>query len=773
MKLSLAWIFDHIDADWRKVDIPNLIERFNMTTAEIEGVQKIHVDLDAFTLAQVKKIADKKVTLYSPELKKDIILPIHNDVHSDKWYLVKKLNDEYAWVRAYDFGSEKDMIVPALYVPENQRAGEWKKHCEVDDYILEVDNKSITNRPDMWGHRGFAREIAAILQVPLKPYDKFLADLTVEQFDTKSPATNEQPYAIEIKDTKGCKRFAGLYIDAIENKSSLLWMAHRLIRVDNKPINAVIDATNYTMLDTSQPLHAYDADKLSGNAMIARHAKNGDKFTFLDGDKVTLTHDDMVIADKKEALCVAGVMGGLNSGISMHTNRIFLESANFNAATIRHTAERCKKRTESSARFEKSLDPNQNITGIKRFAKLLQDAHFSMVLSNTIMSVGKPVEPITVKVSHQFIEDRLGIKIDSDVIIQILTRLGFKINESDNIYTITVPTFRATKDIGIKEDIVEEVGRFVGYSNIEPHLPLMQLKPSDTRSIYVLRTIRNILSYSLLMHELRTYAFFDESFLQKIKWEPGNTIVAQSPVSENWKHLVTTLVPGLLKAIEDNCANYDQLRFYEWARVWHKSKKKVLEQKVLAGIIFNKKEAVDFYNAKAQLHILFNALRLPVTWEQVDKPHDPWYAPFQTAHLKYGKQIIGTVGKVNKAFFGKITEGDAFIFELDGQFLLEYQPEAMHYVPASKYPAVTRDISMIVPVYKTVEQLTESIKGADDRIVNAILIDFFQKDDWEDQKSLAFRFVIRDYHKTLTKEEVDIIWDAVAKNLKKQGATIR
>jgi phenylalanyl-tRNA synthetase beta chain len=228
----------------------------------------------------------------------------------------------------------------------------------------------------------------------------------------------------------------------------------------------------------------------------------------------------------------------------------------------------------------------------------------------------------------------------------------------------------------------------------------------------------------------------------------------------------------MFKAVATNSTEHDQLRFFEWGRTWRLADP-ILEQKTLAGIIFDKKKSVDFYHAKAELTSLFEMLALPVVWRKVDEPEHPWFMPHQTAQLMYNNQPIGFAGKVHPLFLHTITEGDAFIFEINGDVLLNYKPATAHFVPQSKYPAVVRDVSILVPLHNTADELRACIAGAHSTIVDVQLVDFFEKDTWKDQRSYTFRFIIQDEHKTLTKAEVDALYDRVVAALHTHGATVR
>lgn len=773
MKLSIAWIFDHIEGDWKEQVIPRLIELFNQKTAEIERFTRITVNLEALTLAQVVATSGTTVTLHSPEWNESVTLPFRNDANEGSWFLVKRVKEGHAWALPADLGSEKECEIPALHVDELLQAGDWKRGFETEDYIIEVDNKSITNRPDMWGHRGFAREIAALLDLKLKPQDSFLASVPVSELgDAKEGSAAH--CKIVMHPTEGVKRFAAIAVPQIQYTPSLLWMAHRLLRVDSKPIDAIVDITNYAMLDTSQPMHAFDAGCIPSHTLEPRFARQDELLMLLDGDEVKLSDKDIVVTDGKEPLALAGVMGGASTAVSKATNSIILESACFAATTIRHTAARHKKRTESSSRFEKSLDPNQNVIAIRRSIQLLKDAQISFTCDDEILSFGSMAQELKISVSHDFIEKRIGISLGADQVIKILTNLefGVALGEGD-LYEITVPTFRSTKDVTMKEDIVEEIGRFIGYGTIPHVLPNKQSTPSDLTPVYRVRKIKSLLAHVGSMRELCSYALYDESFIDLMRWDSKQLLEVQFPVSENMRRPVNSLVPHLLKAVHDNAQEHHRLRFFEWGRVWNLDTE-IHEYKKLSGIIYEQKEPVDFYAGKALLSELFDMLGMEVVWKKVDNPEEPWFAPYRTADIMLGEQSIGRAGIANFGLLHPLLDrGDAFIFELDGDALLAYQKPISLYVPTSKYPEVERDISMMVPKQATVEEVTNIIVQADKSIVAVQLVDFFEKEEWVTQKSLTLRFILHDERKTLTKAEVDAVYDRVIVALTQLGAEIR
>lgn len=770
MKLSLAWLFDHIDADWRKVDVAHMVSRFNKMTAEIEGFEKIEIKLEILAAAQVTKITADHIQVHCPEWKHTIDMPVR-DVKEGRVYIVAHVGGTYRWATMRDLGSEKEILMPSVSIKENELSGEWKKKIDAHDYIIHLDNKSINHRPDMWGHRGVAREIAALLDMPFKAIDSLLVPKKVNQADDENIKSDH--FSISVENSGSCRRFAGLYLDQIGGHCSDIWMAARLVKVDSRPINAMVDATNYVMLDVSQPMHAFDAHALAQKTIVVRNAKNKETIELLDGQTVELSNQDCIITDGKKPIALAGIMGGKDSGVTCQTTAVFLESANFDPAVIRKTSARVKKRSESSARFEKNLDLSQNIVGIERFLKLLADAGISYHADDQILSIGQLPAVKTITIEHDYIEKLLGVSLAPAFISATLQELEFGVVEKDGGYTVTVPSFRATKDIAIKQDIVEEIGRLYGYDAIPEQLPMRQTKPFDITATMRTRKIKQLLAYGLNMRELYTYAFFDETFLNSIHWQPKTTLKVQEAVSENWQRLVTSLIPNLLKAVQVHSQELPQMNFFEWAKVWPEGTAES-ECASLAGIFVDQKQPIDFYDAKNRINKIAQLLEITFEWEKATSEQlQPWYLPYETAWIMYQGTKIGTAGKINPAFYHKIVPGDAFIFELDAQELAMIHIPYKRFAPISKYPAITRDVSFLISVATTVGQLQAEISRLDDMIKNVSLIDFFQKPEWHDQKSITLRVTMQNPQATLESAVADGIMQKVIAHLNKQGATIR
>ncbi len=797
MKLSIAWIFDHIDAHWQDYDINLIVSKFNQTTAEIEKFYPVNINLEDFYLAQLPTI--DSLNVFIPELQKKITMPERDHTFdlilksaTNIPFLIKKDHDKFLWAQLSDFGVEKDGLLPALNATEQDRTGTWREKFEHTDIIIEVDNKSITHRPDMWGHRGFAREIAAFLELPFLSKEKFLASKKALTFETTSEATQENPFIIDNQVPQACNKFNGLWFPTIENKPSDIFITSRLLKVGSRPINAIVDLTNYVTQDWSQPVHAYDADKITDKKVIIRMAKQDEKLLILDGTELSLTPDDMVIADNKKPMCLAGVKGGMHDSIDQHTKSILFEAANFNPKHVRLSAIRHKTRTDSSARFEKTLDPNQACESILRFIKLLEQCSINATSTNAVISVGPDAPELQINVKHDFLEKRTGLTLTSDDVTNLLSRLEFQVEtkkeNNHTTYAITVPTFRSSKDIKIKEDILEEVARLYGFNKVKLELPRIHRTPFDLSGITKSRKIRHYLAHTARMIEQQNYALYNEQSLTELNLKQPTNVTIINPVSENYSRLVYSLIPGLLKNIKENHVHQDSLNFFEFARVWNNKKKEnIHEQKSIAGIFFEKRKPVDFYICKnyiEQLLITLGFDQAKISWQKIEKNTDeykPWYRSYQATRIIYTPneqtpQEIGIMGKIDPEFartLDILPESDAFIFELDGNMLLHEKPSTKRYAPISRYQATSFDLSLLAPLTLTCKALEKELRDISPLVKQVTLIDYFEKEEWTDKRSLTFRILLSSNEKTLEKEEIESVRQQAINTIQSRGAELR
>ncbi|NOX58102.1 MAG: phenylalanine--tRNA ligase subunit beta, partial [Planctomycetes bacterium] len=481
MLISVNWLRDYVDIP-HSVDVRALAERFTMTTAEVEEVTQISVGASGLIAARVLSVEG---VAGKPNLKKVELDLGSKTAQTISAAPVLRVNELVVYAppgsRTADTGEIKattiadlpseGMILPgsaigiaasdqeAIFCPPSMSAGEPIDAEMLDDWVIDVDNKSITHRPDLWGHYGIAREVAAILKLPLKPYTNADAGALT---DAKLPAI-----PITIDDSARCPRYSGLRISGVGLQGAPLWIQTRLGHVGMRPIDCLVDLTNYIMADLGQPMHAFDGDRI--DCIEVGLAPKGDSFTTLDGVERKLGDDALMIQSHRKSIALAGIMGGLESEVAEGTQSILLESANFEPVGIRKTCAALGLRTEASARFEKSLDPQNTVLSIRRFVHLAKVEFANLnVVSQLSDCHPNPPEPITVKVDPKTVSRAMGHPVDAKDMTSILEAIGFNVESNGGGLTVGVPSFRATKDISIEADIIEEIARNVGYDNIAP-----------------------------------------------------------------------------------------------------------------------------------------------------------------------------------------------------------------------------------------------------------------------------------------------------------------
>jgi phenylalanyl-tRNA synthetase beta chain len=771
VKLSIAWLFDHIKENHRSYDVNDLIAKIIDGVAEIEAVHRVSLPLDNLAVACIGSLHDTTIIVDCPEWKKEYTLPLRKDSVLQAWYILLREGQSVRWATLHDVGSTKDGLFPAVFVDENSSKGAWKKHVESEDTLITIDNASLTHRADLWGHRGFAREVAALYDFTLIPEEHIVASIATRHYERQAPITTTFPLEVVIEDPERCKRLAVLNIPFLSYRASLIWMALRLARIDARPLHALVDMTNYVMYDIGQPMHMFDAQTIT-TSITARHAKEGETLVVLDGEELHLTMYDLVIADGDRALALAGIMGGRDTAVSATTTAVIIEAANFDAATIRATSARYKKRTEASLRFEKSLDSNQNTVALCRLVKLLDDNDIPYRAADALISVGLLEKEEEIEITHEEIVQRLGIPLSMETVAMRLQALGFGVRIVDNrTYRIVVPTYRIPKQGVIKEDIIEEIARLTGYSAFPTQLPTMQMHLVHHKKMLAIRAMKYHCAFALSMHEVHNYALYDEEFLQRIAYEPSNAATLKNPPSQDAQRLVTSLIPHLLSNIVTNEVGRDRLRFFEIARTWMVAGERLIERTQLAGVFFDKK-SVDFYGGKAALESLFATLGLSVEWRKAGNA-GALFDRHRTAGIWLGNNLLGYAGMIRPQILFKITDGEVFAFEIDTFTLLSYEPAPQHFKPLLRYQTVTFDLSIMVPRAITVDEMQKTIVQVDPHIREVALIDFFEKIEWKDQRSLTFRCTIADEQRTMTKEMIDGIEQKVIKMVQEKGAVLR
>ena len=443
-----------------------------------------------------------------------------------------------------------------------------KEYLPIDDIIVEIDNKSLTNRPDLWGHYGIAREICAITNHELLP-------LEVEEI-----VNDKKDLDIVINNPELCYRYCGLKLDNILNNKTPLDMQIFLYYVGMRSISLLVDITNYLMLELGQPMHAFDS-RVVENIEVG-NASEGDKYTTLDGTMRTLTKDMLMIKNGNKYFCIAGVMGGLDSEILSDTTSAFIESATFNAGSVRRTAVKLGLRTEASSRYEKSLDPNMTDFAIKRLVYLLRKENPDMVIASNLTDIyPNPVSEGKIILDKKTLNIYMGRVLEDNQVKNILETLGFKVSITEDNIEVIVPSYRATKDIKIKQDLIEEIARIYGLENFTPKPLKLDLIPTIHENIFDQEySVKNLLATKYDMHEVNSYLWYDTNLLKEFNLEINNV---QLIGKETNNILRDDMSLSLMNIVNENFKNYNNFEIFEIGTIIKNNENKRVLSIILAN----------------------------------------------------------------------------------------------------------------------------------------------------------------------------------------------
>lgn len=604
------------------------------------------------------------------------------------------------------------------------------------DAIIEVDNKSLTHRPDLWGHHGMAREVAAILS-------KSLVDPVKRVDFAKEPG----PIRVSVDDYSLCPRYSALVFENVTVKPSPLWLQYRLQAIGLNAINNVVDVTNYVLAELAQPMHAFDADKLRGGEIRVRPAHPGEMFAALNSESYRLDPSNLVIADRDGAVALAGVIGGADSAISASSTRIVLESANFNASSIRKTSARVKLRTDASMRFEKAQDPVNTVRGLERAVELLQEVSPGIRLAGGLVDAYKPLPaPPPIALPLDWLETKLGRALPAAEVRRILESLEFGVEEAGpKTFSVTVPSWRATKDISIKDDLVEEVGRMIGYDSIVPTPPLAPATvPPASPQREFFHHIREMAAAQGFT-EVYNYSFVSEEMARAFSLAAEAHVQVANPIASDQNLLRASLLPGIWKNVSDNARHFDSFRLFEIGKEIFANR----EAPRFAAAIFAKDNGVaGLMELKRLASCLLRGCQVrPV---QDTKPYEH---PQRAAQVVLDETVVGRVFE----FHPRMVEGGrAAVLELDLILLEKLQPSANRYAPLRRFPSSAFDLSVIAPARDLIGRVEAHLRNyaGSDLLSIHFLREFADPDG---TRSLSYRLTVGAPDRTLSSEEVSEI----------------
>lgn len=798
MLVSLNWLRDFValPAD---LDPHVLAEQFTVTTAEVEGIHEITCEaagLVAAEILQVEPLPDRVhlcvVRLNAGAEPAEIVTaatglePGQKVIFAPPGATLPVVGQVTR--REVAGRTSAGMIVPgdalglatvgqrAVWLPPSTPAGEPIDLELFHDWVMEIDNKSITNRPDLWGHYGIARELAAAYGLPL-------ADCPMTpRAELEDPALPVIP--IEIDDPAKCPRYTALRFVGVRSLPSPLWMQARLAHVGQRPINLMVDLTNYIMLELGQPMHAFDGADV--DRIEVALAQKGEKFTTLDGVERLMPEGAVMIQCRRKSIALAGIMGGASTEVTERTESLLLESANFEPATIRRCATALGHRTDASARFEKSQDSTNTVLSIQRFVHLARQAAPDLRITGRLSDCfPKPPPPIVVTLQPAKVCRYMGRSVSDDEIRRILEPLGFTVKAVGGDFAVTVPSYRATKDISIQEDLIEEVARFLGYASIEPRLPVVTVRYAEPAPDARLeRASLRLLCGGLAYAEVHRPVWFDAEWLRRLGFDAGPTVTLRNPVAAGAERLRTTLIPGLLAAVDLNRHQLERFDLLEIGSVFALHSDDETEHRRMGMVLVapGRKPAHD--------DELLRRLKVDVeTWARqmfqeavVYRPASasaPWEHAAKTAEIHISGQPIGRLtavpGPLKRGIDEHLAAWAIAVAELDLHAALRIVPAMRKLAPIPVYPQVQLDFSLLVDSSRRYGDLSLTLKGFEHPLLRRLaFVDSFEGGSVPaGKRSVTFRATLGDAQRTLTDDDSVAFRTAFIGFLEAQGLSLR
>jgi phenylalanyl-tRNA synthetase beta chain len=626
------------------------------------------------------------------------------------------------------------------------------------DHIIEIDNKSLTHRPDLWGHLGMAREVAAIACKPLR--DPVQMDLLPQGL---------APIQVAIEDLDLCPRYSALVFENVTVGPSPLWLQYRLESIGLNPINNIVDFTNLIMAELSQPTHAFDRDLLSGGTIFIRPAREGESIVALNDESYLLTPANLVIADARGPVAIAGVIGGRDTAIGPATRSIVLESANFNATSIRKTSSQIKLRTDASMRFEKSQDPANTVRALARAVELLRELCPGIRLVGGVADQSAGLcKPAAITLPMEWLRRKLGAPVPAEQVRDILTRLEFGVSGSDEELEVTPPSWRATKDISVKDDLVEEVGRMIGYDAITPVAPEVPVSvPPESPERRFLRSVRTRMAEQGFT-EVYNYSFVSEEDVRAFGFDAGDHVTVANPIASDQTLLRLSLLPGVRRNLIENSKRYDSFRLFEIGREIHKQPSGLpLEITHLAAAIFARDDGqAGLFEAKRVAECLMPGCAV------IPAEALPYEHPARAAGVHWRGSGVGRLFELHPS----VLEGRAAMLYVNLETVRALNPGEKRYTPPRRYPSSAFDLSVVAGAREQVGELLQKLTrfAPPNLLEGAEYIRQYSGPPLpDDAKSVSFRVTVGSAEKTLSSEEVGAIRNEIIDGMRGLGYDLR
>jgi phenylalanyl-tRNA synthetase beta chain len=625
------------------------------------------------------------------------------------------------------------------------------------DAVIEIDNKSLTHRPDLWGHHGMAREVAAILGLPLTDPAK------LELLPKGAAAVK-----VEVDDFALCPRYSALVFENVTVGPSPLWLQYRLTSIGLNPINNIVDLTNFLMAELAQPMHAFDADLLHGDTIYVRAAKPGERFVALNDEEYELDAANLVIADSASAIALAGVIGGKDSAISAKTKRVVLESANFQASSVRKTSAGLKLRTDASMRFEKAQDPVNTLRALARAVELLPLISPGIRLVGGLADArGESAPAPVIELSLAWLARKLGRTLAASEVRRILESLEFGVTAKDaDTFLVTVPSWRATKDVAIKDDLVEEVGRMIGYDSIPPVAPLAPVAPPPMNAARRMQhEVRNLFvdnGYT----EVYNYSFLSEEAVRAFGMDPAAHVRVLNPIAAGQELMRSSLLPGIWKNVTENAKHLESFLLFELGREIHPREADLPEEiPHLVAAVFSRQEGGIFELKRMAESLLPGAETEPAQGRGYEHPA-------RAAEIRWKGTVVGRLFELHPRL---VETGRAAILDVDLAAIQALGETAVKYTPIRRYPSSAFDLSVIVPARELAGRLSAAIAGFGGPLLESVeyVREYAGAPLVEGTKSVSFRVTVGSPERTLSNDEIMAIRAAIIAGMRELGYELR
>jgi len=801
MQLSLNWLAQHVDLEG--LDPEEIARQLTLKTALIEGLRdqraaiagvvvgevvtcRPHPGADRLRLCTVAFGGERPAAVVcgAPNVaagQKVLFAPVGTSLPNGVKLKAAKIRGEVSegMICAEDelgLGPEHDGIL--VLGPAHEPGTPATRLPDLADVVLEIDNKSVTHRPDLWGHYGFARELAAIFGRKLRPLE----------LDAELAAGDEGP-AIELEPGCGCPLYAGLCVDDVVSRSPD-WLRFRLIACGLRPRNLLVDLSNYVMLELGQPTHPFDRDALAGGRIVVRRARPGETLTTLDGVARALTAQDCVIADGERAVALAGIMGGSETEVSDGTRQVFLESAAFDPIGVRRSSSRLGLRTDALARFEKGLDPALVPAALRRYALLLRRLRPSAVVAQHYRQTGAAAAPATtIALSGARLRRHLGAEIPDTEIQARLESIGCTVRAADGRFEVGVPSWRSTKDVTIPEDLIEEVGRLAGYDRVPARQPVGPLRlgrrdalpaiEDRTRDALVAQAFMEVVSYSMVPDAVLATAGWPESVaLPRLA----------NPLQSDAARLRPSVAPGLLARLEGWLRHADEVSAFEVGRGY------AVGAAGPSGPVEERREAVALlaWREPRDARDVVRALRAVAeeTWGRLELPRTPllspwapdaeapWFHPRRSASLaaEAGGEPLAWLGAVSPNILAAFdVRGSAGLLRLDLARCVALAGGGARFRPIPRFPPVRIDLAFALPYSLPTEDVRAGIRAAGGKLLRGVEgFDVYRGAPLgADERSVAFHLVFQADDRTLTDAEVERVRGRIIEAAQALGAKLR